>query len=140
MKMPVQAQIIKKMYDNSYNDIRLKYGLTMNEVMFLLYLDKNNMKNTAREIVEDLVITKSHLSKSIDSLVRSDLITRVQDEYDRKIFRLYIKETAQNIIEELKKREKRIEVIITKGITEVEKKVFDNVLSKMQNNIENYKF
>ena len=49
MKIPVQALIIKKMYDNSYDDLRKKYGLTMNEIMLLLYLDKHQMKNTAKE-------------------------------------------------------------------------------------------
>ena len=37
MKIPVQAQVIKKLYDNSFDDLRIKYGLTMNEIMFLLY-------------------------------------------------------------------------------------------------------
>ena len=47
MKIPVQAQVIKKLYDNSFDDLRIKYGLTMNEIMFLLYLDKNKKNNTA---------------------------------------------------------------------------------------------
>ena len=55
MKIPVQAQVIKKLYDNSFDDLRIKYGLTMNEIMFLLYLDKNKANNTASEIVENLV-------------------------------------------------------------------------------------
>ena len=59
MKIPVQAQVIKKLYDNSFDDLRIKYGLTMNEIMFLLYLDKNKANNTASEIVENLVTTKS---------------------------------------------------------------------------------
>ena len=54
MKIPVQAQVIKKLYDNSFDDLRIKYGLTMNEIMFLLYLDKNKANNTASEIVENL--------------------------------------------------------------------------------------
>ena len=66
MKIPVQAQVIKKLYDNSFDDLRIKYGLTMNEIMFLLYLDKNKANNTASEIVENLVTTKSHISKSIE--------------------------------------------------------------------------
>ena len=48
MEIPVQEQLIKKMYDNSYDDLRKKYGLTMNEIMFLLYLDKHEKKNSAR--------------------------------------------------------------------------------------------
>ena len=80
MKIPVQAQVIKKLYDNSFDDLRIKYGLTMNEIMFLLYLDKNKANNTASEIVENLVTTKSHISKSIDSLAKENIIIRNQDE------------------------------------------------------------
>ena len=101
MKIPVQAQVIKKLYDNSFDDLRIKYGLTMNEIMFLLYLDKNKANNTASEIVENLVTTKSHISKSIDSLAKRNIIIRIQDELDKKIIRLYISDTANDLLDDL---------------------------------------
>ena len=139
MKMPiqVQAQSIKKMYDSLYDDLRIKYGLTMNEIMFLLYLDKHKMKNTAREIVEDLMVTKSHISKSVDSLAKENIIIRVQDTYDRKVIRLYINETANDLLEDLKRREKFIDNNIIQGVTEEEFEIFSNVLEKMKGNISN---
>ena len=103
MKIPVQAQVIKKLYDNSFDDLRIKYGLTMNEIMFLLYLDKNKANNTASEIVENLVTTKSHISKSIDSLAKGNIIIRIQDELDKKIIRLYISDTANDLLDDLRK-------------------------------------
>ena len=137
MKMPikVQAQIIKKMYDSLYDDLKIKYGLTMNEIMFLLYLDKNKMKNTAREIVDDLMVTKSHISKSVDSLAREKIIIRVHDEYDKKIIRLYISELANDLINDLRAREKLINKSITKGISKEELATFNKVLEQMQQNL-----
>ena len=137
MKIPiqVQAQSIKKMYDSLYDDLRIKYGLTMNEIMFLLYLDKNKMKNTAREIVEDLMVTKSHISKSVDSLARENIIIRVQDKYDKKIIRLYISQSADNLINELRNREKLINKNITKGINNKDIDTFNRVLEQMQENV-----
>ena len=114
MKIPVQALIIKKMYDNSYDDLRKKYGLTMNEIMLLLYLDKHQMKNTAKEIVDDLMTTKSHISKSIDSLTKDNIIIRIQDEYDRKVIRLFINKNADYILNDLRQREKLITDSLTK--------------------------
>lgn len=134
MKIPVQAQIIKKMYDNSYIDLREKYGLTMNEIMFLLYLEKHQSNNTAREIVGDLMTTKSHISKSIDSLARENIISRIQDEYDKKVIRLFINNTANHIIEDLKRREEFINKSITKGIAKDDLNTFNRVLEKMQKN------
>ena len=111
MKIPVQAQVIKKIYDNSFDDLRIKYGLTMNEIMFLLYLDKHKSNNTASEIVENLVTTKSHISKSIDSLAKGNIIIRIQDELDKKIIRLYISDTANDLLDDLRKREEIINVL-----------------------------
>lgn len=135
MKIPVQAQVIKKLYDNSFDDLRIKYGLTMNEIMFLLYLDKNKANNTASEIVENLVTTKSHISKSIDSLAKRNIIIRIQDELDKKIIRLYISETANDLLYDLRTREEIINRTITKGIPKDDLENFNRVLEQMKKNV-----
>ena len=131
MKIPVQAQVIKKLYDNSFDDLRIKYGLTMNEIMFLLYLDKNKANNTASEIVENLVTTKSHISKSIDSLAKGNIIIRIQDELDKKIIRLYI----SDLLYDLRTREEIINRTITKGIPKDDLENFNRVLEQMKKNV-----
>ena len=135
MKIPVQAQVIKKLYDNSFDDLRIKYGLTMNEIMFLLYLDKNKANNTASEIVENLVTTKSHISKSIDSLAKGNVIIRIQDELDKKIIRLYISDTANDLLDDLRTREEIINRTITKGIPKDDLENFNRVLEQMKKNV-----
>ena len=135
MKIPVQAQVIKKLYDNSFDDLRIKYGLTMNEIMFLLYLDKNKANNTASEIVENLVTTKSHISKSIDSLAIGNIIIRIQDELDKKIIRLYISDTANDLLDDLRTREEIINRTITKGIPKDDLETFNRVLEQMKKNV-----
>ncbi|MCI6188603.1 MAG: MarR family winged helix-turn-helix transcriptional regulator [bacterium] len=135
MKIPVQAQVIKKLYDNSFDDLRIKYGLTMNEIMFLLYLDKNKANNTASEIVENLVTTKSHISKSIDSLAKRNIIIRIQDELDKKIIRLYISDTANDLLYDLRTREEIINRTITKGIPKDDLENFNRVLEQMKKNV-----
>lgn len=135
MKIPIQAQVIKKIYDNSYDDLRTKYGLTMNEIMFLLYLDKNKEKNTATEIVENLVTTKSHISKSIDSLAKGNIVVRIQDKIDKKIIRLYISDTASDLLNELRAREELINHTIIKGIPKGDLEAFNRVLEQMRKNV-----
>ena len=147
MEIPAQALLIKKIYDNSYDYLRKKYGLTMNEIMFLLYLDKHEKKNSAREIIDDLMTTKSHISKSIDSkevlidelkknisLAKENIIIRIPDEYDKKIIRLFINNKADNILNDLRQREKEITKVITKDISEEDKATFKKVLEQMQKN------
>ena len=134
MEIPAQALLIKKIYDNSYDYLRKKYGLTMNEIMFLLYLDKHEKKNSAREIIDDLMTTKSHISKSIDSLAKENIIIRIPDEYDKKIIRLFINNKADNILNDLRQREKEITKVITKDISEEDKATFKKVLEQIQKN------
>ena len=106
----------------------------MNEIMLLLYLDKHQMKNTAKEIVDDLMTTKSHISKSIDSLTKDNIIIRIQDEYDRKVIRLFINKNADYILNDLRQRENEITKVITKDISEEDKATFKKVLEQMQKN------
>ena len=106
----------------------------MNEFMLLLYLDKHQMKNTAKEIVDDLMTTKSHISKSIDSLTKDNIIIRIQDEYDRKVIRLFINKNADYILNDLRQREKLITDSLTKGISKENIKIFESVLEQMQKN------
>lgn len=107
----------------------------MNEIMFLLYLDKNKANNTASEIVENLVTTKSHISKSIDSLAKGNIIIRIQDELDKKIIRLYISDTANDLLDDLRTREEIINRTITKGIPKDDLETFDRVLEQMKKNV-----
>ncbi len=52
--------------------------------MFLLYLDKHEKKNSATEIIDDLMTTKSYILRSIDTLAKENIIIRIPDEYDKK--------------------------------------------------------
>ena len=74
MNIPVQAQTFKKTMESAFSDIRKEYNLTMNEILVLLYLIKNNKQDTATDIVEDIMICKSHISKSVALLENKKII------------------------------------------------------------------
>ena len=133
--IPVQAQILKKTFENAFEDIRKKYNLTMNEIILLLYLERNKMKNTARDMVEEIMITKSHISKSVDSLVDKKIITRLQDKDDRKVIHLQITENASKLVKELKKIDESITKKVTKGISKEELAILEKALQKIKENI-----
>ena len=133
--IPVQAQILKKTFENAFEDIRKKYNLTMNEIILLLYLERNKMKNTARDMVEEIMITKSHISKSFDSLVDKKIITRLQDKDDRKVIHLQITENASKLVKELKKIDESITKKVTKGISKEELAILEKALQKIKENI-----
>ena len=54
--------------------------------------------------------------------------------YDKKIIRLFINNKADNILNDLRQREKEITKVITKDISEEDKATFKKVLEQMQKN------
>jgi DNA-binding MarR family transcriptional regulator len=135
MDIPIQAQIWKKIFENSFDELRKKYNLTMNEIVLLLYLEKNEEKDTAKDIVDESMIAKSHVSKSVESLVNKKIIARITDVNDQKINHLQIINTT--LVKELKEKEQNLVKNITDGINKNELKIFDDVSNKIKNNIKN---
>lgn len=135
LDIPVQVQTLKKALGGAFEEFRRKYDLTMNEIIVLLYLLKNKEKNTAKDIVEDTMITKSHISKSVETLVKKNIITRFQDSDDKKIIHLQIIDKNTNFIEELKEKNDEINKKITEGITSEELIILENTFNKIKENI-----
>jgi DNA-binding MarR family transcriptional regulator len=135
MNITIQAQTLKKALEESFGSIRKKYNLTMNEVIVLLYLIKNDKKDTAKDIVEDIMITKSHISKSVDSLVNKNIITRIPDNIDKKIVHLQIIDKTSQLVKDITKTNRQINKKITKGITDEELYTLEKVFIKIKDNI-----
>lgn len=138
MEISSQSKLFKKFFDESFKNIKKKYELTTNEILFLLQLDRNERNNSASEIVDELMITKSHLSKSIDSLYKRGYIEKMVDEGDKKIVRLFISSSCHELINELKKIEKEMYKKVVAGINKDDLIVFERVLKQIQNNFENF--
>lgn len=138
MEISSQSKLFKKFFDESFKNVKKKYELTTNEILFLLQLDRNERNNSASEIVDELMITKSHLSKSIDSLYKRGYIEKMVDEGDKKIVRLFILSSCHELINELKKIEKEMYKKVVAGINKDDLIVFERVLKQIQNNFENF--
>lgn len=135
MNIPVQAQALKRALEGAFEEIREKYNLTMNEVIVLLYLIKNNEKNTAKDIVEDIMISKSHISKSVESLASKKIITRIQDKIDKKMIHLQIIDKDSELIKEIINRNLEINKKVTEGITNEELLILEKTFNKIKENI-----
>ena len=135
MELPIQAQNLKKYLESSFYDIRKKYNLTMNEILLLIYLLKNKNQNTARDVVDKINITKSHVSKSVESLVSKGIITRYQDKEDKKIIHLEILNKDSDIIKDIEQNNIEINIKILEGIPEEDIEVFKKCLKLIIENI-----
>lgn len=135
MKLLKNTQVFKKIYDNLLNEIAKKYELTTNELKILLFLQESQENDIARDIVNTLMLSKSHVSMSVDFLEKKKYLERLQDEKDKKKYHLKITNKANVIIEDVNKKQEELKEILYKGISQEEIKTMNSIIEKMRNNI-----
>lgn len=129
--------MLKIVFENAFSDIKKKYNLTITEIRILLFLAMNENKNTARDMTEDIMIAKSHISLSVESLINKEIVIKIPDEKDKKKMHLIICSNKKYIIEELLERQKELNNSITRGLTTEEVEELGRLLDKVRINIKN---
>lgn len=137
MNIPMQAQSFKKIFDETFEKTREKYNLTMNEVVVLVHLINSENKNTAKDIVEEIMTTKSHISKSVKSLEDKNIITRIHDYKDKKVIHLQIVNKDSDLIKEISEKNDKINERIVDGISDEELRILEKSLERIRKNIKN---
>lgn len=132
-------QVLKKAMDNLFYKVSKKTDLAVNEIRLLLFLHQNKELDIASEIVENLMISKSHVSYTVEKLKNKGYIIKVQDEKNKKKFHLKLTEKADNILKIIKSEQNKLNDISFKDITENEKKQFIQTFNKILNNTKNLK-
>lgn len=128
------TQILKKIIDNSFLKISKETDLTVNEIRVLLFLYQNEKLDIASDIVEKLMISKSHVSFSVESLNNKNYIEKAQDNKDKKKFHLKLTNKSDQIIKLLENEEVQLKDILFQNIDEDEKKIFKNTFEKILEN------
>ena len=126
----------KKLLEHRINSIQEKYGLRKVDVEVLYYLSHCNGKDTARDIIHEMNLTKGHISQSVDRLGKMGILVQVHDHADRRYVHLTTTEQATAMMEEIQKVWDEFHHAIFEGVTEEEKKVLRQVAQKIRNNLE----
>ena len=134
MSLLEELQVLKKIIDNPLSKIAKEVNLTVNEIRVLLFLYENEKLDIASEIVEKLMISKAHVSVSVESLVNKNYIEKVQDCKDKKKFHLKLTNNSKGILDLLDVEIEKLKEILLKGISEQEKEGFINTLKKIIQN------
>lgn len=94
------TKMIKHLYGNRCKEISSNYHLTKNEIDILLFLANNQPYDTSRDIVEYRALSKSHVCKSVDSLLRKGYLKGEQDQRDRRLIHLKLQPEAMPAVRE----------------------------------------
>lgn len=132
----LQGLHYKKLLENKIISIQEKYGLRKVDIEVLYYLSRCGEKDTARDIREEMNLTKGHISQAVDRMQKMDLLEPVTDKDDRRYVHLQPTQNAKALIKEIMKVWDDLNQSIFVGITEEEQQVLKNVALKIRNNLE----
>ena len=129
--------IIKKTIDRSLNKVAKDSGLTLNEIRVLLFLYENEKFDIASDIVEELMISKAHVSLSVEELAKKSYIEKVRSKEDKKKVHLKINNNAKEVLDLLDIEIKKLKENLLKDISDKDVLAFKETLKKI---IENTKY
>jgi DNA-binding MarR family transcriptional regulator len=127
----------KKLYEKMFQNILEELQLTQAEVDVLLFLQNNKPFNTAKDIVEYRSISKSMVSKSVDSLLARGYLSYEIDEKDKRCIHLKIEAAAELSIKKLQSIQKSFMEVLYGGFSKEELEIFEKALNKIDKNISN---
>ena len=116
-----------------------EYEFTPCEIDVLMFLFNNTSLDTAKDISKFKGISKSLVSRSVDSLLEKKLISATPDEQDKRIVHLMLTGNASDIVEKLKISKELFSQKVTEGISENDLKTFVTVIQQMLENVNHIK-
>ena len=126
----------KKLLDVQIAELRQRYDMKKAELEILYFLSRCGGHNTSTDIHYQLMMNRGHISQAVDSLCRRRYIVAIPDKDDRRYVHYELLNSAQKIVEDMKKMREDMNEKILEGISEKELDIFKNVSMKIKNNIE----
>lgn len=137
MNLLENTQIFKKLIDTSFLKISKETDLTANEIRVLLFLYQNEKLDIASDIVEKLMISKSHISFSVESLKNKGYIEKVLDTLNKKKLHLRLTSKAKKVVNLLDNEQNKLKDTLLQNIDEQEKKQLKDTFEKILKNAKN---
>ena len=117
-----------------FDKVLKEYELSSGSYPYLLTLRKNE-GISQNKISKELGHDKAMSARTITKLIKLGYIERKEDEADSRAYRLYLTEKAKVIIPKVLEEIHKLINLITKDLSEEEKDITINSLSKILNSI-----
>jgi DNA-binding MarR family transcriptional regulator len=118
------------------SEYQTRYGLDIPEWRVLATLGFRNDACSAQYISDCTRTHKSTISRAVTALLKRHLVERVENEDDRREFRLRITRKGKALYEELIPRLKRKEQAILSCLSAKERKDFADLLGKIERSLD----
>ncbi|WP_075718095.1 MarR family winged helix-turn-helix transcriptional regulator [Roseburia sp. 499] len=126
-----------KLHESMLKEICEKHQLTLIEANIISFLHNNPQKDTAGDIVELRMLSKGNVSGAVESLIQKSLLQRKPDLEDRRKIHLLLLPKAKVITDEVEACKKQFQKEIFLGMSEQEKKQFEELNRLVMENTKN---
>ena len=130
----VGGQQLVRLNEKVIGEVSKDLGINATEMGILLFLSGNPSLDTAKDIVENRMMTKSSVSRAVDSLVRQGYIRTREDAFDRRITHLVLEEKASPVIELGVQAQQEMLCFLCQGISEAELENFCRIHTRIREN------
>ncbi len=104
----VNIRRVIRLYELILHPVCEAYRITIIETDILAFLRNNPDKDTARDIVEYRMLQKGNVSQAVEHLIRKGLLSRRQDEKDRRLIHLSLTPTAVEVTAAIRAARKQL--------------------------------
>jgi len=112
-----------------------KYNITRAKWQALGVLDVNE-GITQTELAQALELERSTIGRLVDRLEERGFVTRQPDPKDRRVFRIYISDTARPLLEELEDVAEEVRSIALTGLTDTQANELKRMLTTVKKNLQ----
>jgi len=110
------------------------YKLTRLKWLTLAILDRKDGISQA-ELAERLDLDRSAVGRLLERMETRGFITRLRDEKDRRVIRIFIKDEAKPLLADLEKISGDVRTQATAGLSKDEEKTLIEILLKIKQNL-----
>ncbi|MCI8531671.1 MAG: MarR family transcriptional regulator [Lachnospiraceae bacterium] len=126
------------LYEQCIHAACAQHGLIKTEMDILLFLHNNPGFDTATDIVKLRHLSKSHVSKSIQSLKERGWLTAFYQDNNRRTIHLKLCKAADAAIADGLQAQSRFASVLLADFTEEEKKQLQTLLCRIMNNLQTH--
>ena len=125
---------ITKLHEACLHPACQQYHLTMIEANIIGFLKNNPEADTAADIVELRMFSKSHVSQAVEALIQKGLIARKADQSDRRRIHLSLLPAAAPITESILALQNEFFQELHQGFSEADLQQYNMLSRRIQEN------
>lgn len=125
---------MKRRYTKEMAPVMEAWQLNSMELDVLLFLGNNPGYDTASDMVQLRQLTKSHVSKAVETLTAKGLLAQQRDMCNRRRVHLLLLPAAQPILEAGQQAQQRFVDVLTRGFSQEDKAAMQRMLEMIARN------